>query len=105
MGVCVSGKSVERLKKHISDDAIDVACQWIASGQLFYVIFDNINIYVRKFQQRITNKNTMIHATNSAVIAINDNDLDVNQAEELGTKLQLRGKRADASWEDIQNWN
>lgn len=37
-GVCVSGRTVERLKKRISDDAIKFAVELVASGRLFSTI-------------------------------------------------------------------
>lgn len=94
-GICVSGRTVERLKKRISDDAIAYAVELVSSGHLFSMIFDNINIYLRRFQQRVTNQNSMIHATNCAIIAI-DEDGIVPKAENHGIKLELRGKRANA---------
>ncbi|KAF7972318.1 hypothetical protein HWV62_18506 [Athelia sp. TMB] len=96
-GICVSGMTVERLKARISEDAIDLAVELIKSGGLFYVIFDNINIFIRKSQQRITNRNDMIHATNAAIISIGDD----TTAEDLGAKHALRGKRAQATFEDV----
>jgi hypothetical protein len=50
-GVCVSGRTIERLKLYISNDAIQLAVDLILSGQIFVVIFNNINLFVRKFQQ------------------------------------------------------
>lgn len=70
VGLCVSGRTVKRLKKRISNDAIEYAVKLMTSGHLFSTTFDNINIYVRKWQQRLTNKNAMIHATNCAIVAI-----------------------------------
>lgn len=96
-GICVSGMTVERLKARISEDAINLAVELIKSGGLFYVIFDNINIFIRKSQQRITNRNDMIHATNAAVISIGE---DVT-AEDLAAKHALRGKRSEATFEDV----
>ncbi|KAJ7586010.1 hypothetical protein C8J56DRAFT_1052373 [Mycena floridula] len=82
MGITVSGKTID--------------------GRLFYTIFDNINIFLRKFQQRITNKNSMIHATNAAVIAIDDDDVDLDGAEDLDEQLKKRGKRHKANFmEDV----
>ncbi|KAJ7274043.1 hypothetical protein C8J57DRAFT_1434769 [Mycena rebaudengoi] len=63
-GVCVSSRTVERLKARISDDAIQLGIALIRSGTMFCTLFDNINIFLRKSQQRITNRNSMIHATN-----------------------------------------
>jgi hypothetical protein len=97
-GVCVSGRTVERVKVRISEDAIQLAVKLFKSGRLFFTIFDNINIFLRKSQQRITNQNTMIHATNSAVIAIDGVEGD---AEDLAAKHALRGKRVNAEIEDI----
>ena len=101
MGLCVSSKTVERLKGRISKDAVSLAVELISSGQLFCMVFNNINLYLRKFQQRITNQNSMIHATNCAIIAIDEDDIDVKEAEDLKAKLDLRGKRVNAKFDDI----
>ena len=100
--VCVSCRTVERLKKRISDDAVEFAVELVSSGHLFSTIFDNINIYLRRFQQRVTNQNSMIHATNCAVIALDEEDIDVSRAENLEIKLNLRGKRANATYQDLR---
>lgn len=101
MGLCVSGKTVERLKERVSKDAVSLAVELISSGRLFCTVFDNINLYLRKFQQRITNQNSMIHATNCAVIAIDEEEEEVKEAEDLKAKLDLRGKRVNATFKDI----
>ena len=44
--VSVLGQTVERLKKRISDDAVEFAVELVASGHLYSTIFDNINIYL-----------------------------------------------------------
>jgi hypothetical protein len=48
-----------------------LAVELITSGQVFFTIFDNINIFLRKSQQRISNTNNMINATNVAIVGIN----------------------------------
>ncbi|KAJ7576374.1 hypothetical protein C8J56DRAFT_899899 [Mycena floridula] len=102
MGITVSGKTVERLKMRISDDDIQHAVNLAQSGHLFYTIFDNINIFLRKFQQRITNKNSMIHATHAAVIAIDHDNVDLDGAEDLNEQLKKRGKHHKANFmEDV----
>ena len=58
MVLCVLSKTVEQLKGRISKDAVSLAVELISSGQLFCMVFDNINIYLRKFQQQITNQNS-----------------------------------------------
>lgn len=58
----------------------------ILSVQIFVVIFDNINLIVHQFQQRMTNQNSMIHATNCAVIGLKDLK---KSAEHLEAKLSL----------------
>lgn len=98
-GVCVSNNTIERLKTRISKDAIQLTVDLITSGQLFYVIFDNINIFLRKSQQRLTNLNAMIHATNSVIITLPDIDI---AAEDLAAKHAMRGERAKATVEDIR---
>jgi hypothetical protein len=65
---------------------------------MFYLIFDNINIFLRKSQQRLFNKNSMIHATNAAVIALPD---AVPAAADFTAKQNARGKRAAATGQDI----
>ena len=99
MGLCVSSKTVERLKGRISKDAVSLAVELISSGQLFCMVFDNINLYLRKFQQQIMNQNSMIHATNCAIIAIDEDDIDVKEAKDLKAKLDLRGKRVNAKFD------
>ena len=101
VGLCVSERTVERVKKKISDDAVAHAADLMKSGHLFCTTFDNINIYLRKFQQRITNKNTKIHATNCAILSIEEEGLDVEHVENLDTKLALRGQRTKAMFQDI----
>lgn len=98
VGVCVSGRTAERLKVRISEDAIQLAVALVRSGRMFMTIFDNINIFLRKSQQRITNRNSMIHATNVALFALKDVD---PAAQDLKPKLALRGQRKRATVEDI----
>jgi len=59
--VCVSGRTVERLKKRISNDAIQYAVELVASRH----------------------QNSMIHATNCAVIAIDEEGIDVPKGRPL----------------------
>jgi hypothetical protein len=89
---------VERLKARISDDAIQLRIALIRSGTMFCTLFDNINIFLRKSQQRITNRNSMIHATNVALIAIPGVD---PAAQDLEARLVMRGLRAAATVDDI----
>jgi hypothetical protein len=77
MGLCISGWTVEHLKNQISDDAVAHAAELMKSGHLFCTTFKNINIYLWKFQQCVTNKHLIIHATNCAILAIDKEDLDV----------------------------
>lgn len=97
-GVCVSSKTVERLKVRITDDAIRLAVELMTSGQVFFTIFDNINIFLRKSQQRISNTNDMINATNCAVVGI---DIEPFTEADLAEQLALRGQRAKAKATDI----
>ncbi|KAJ7803566.1 hypothetical protein B0H14DRAFT_3777036 [Mycena olivaceomarginata] len=97
-GACVSITTIERLKKILSEDAVAHAVNLMQGSHLFYIIFDNINIFLRKSQQRLFNKNTMIHATNVAVISLPDAD---PSAEDLEAKQKRRGKRAAATGTDI----
>ncbi|KAI0061124.1 hypothetical protein BV25DRAFT_795265 [Artomyces pyxidatus] len=98
-GACVSISTLERLKKILSVDARRYAVMLMKTTILFYLIFDNINLYLRKSQQRLFNKNTMIHATNAAVVSLPD---ATPEAFNLEAKLARRGKRAVATGADIE---
>ncbi|KAL1713370.1 hypothetical protein EV715DRAFT_296132 [Schizophyllum commune] len=101
MGLSVSGKQVERLKERISDDALRLATDLMTDdSSLWYFLFDNINIYLRKHQQRLTNRNQMINATNTAIVRISP-PVDTTAVHDLKSKLSLRGKRHSATWQDI----
>ncbi len=101
IGLSVSVRTVERLKERITEDAIELAIELVASGRLLGVIMDNINLYNTKFSQRITNRNTMIHATNTALIGVDEEGIDIEGARALAAKLKLRGNRKDAKYADI----
>ncbi|KAK6984169.1 hypothetical protein R3P38DRAFT_3333012 [Favolaschia claudopus] len=98
-GICVSGRTVERLKVRITEDAIQLAVNLIGSGQVYFTIFDNINIFLRKAQQRLSNTNNMINATNAAVVGVEG--VDPLTADDLAEQLALRGRRANATAADI----
>ncbi|KAJ7834341.1 hypothetical protein B0H14DRAFT_3462101 [Mycena olivaceomarginata] len=98
-GVCVSGDTIERLKERVSEDAINLAVELITSGRVLFTIFDNINIFLRKSQQRLSNTNDMINATNCAIIGING--VEPFSPADLAEKLALRGNRAQAKPADI----
>lgn len=98
-GICVSGQTIERLKVRISTDAVKLAVDLITSGQVFFTIFDNINIFLRKSQQRLANSNDMINATNCAIIGLND--MEPLTEEDLKAQLSLRGNRKNATIADI----
>ncbi|KAJ7691215.1 hypothetical protein B0H14DRAFT_3532025 [Mycena olivaceomarginata] len=97
-GAFVSVTTIERLKKILSEDAVVHAVSLMQGSGMFYIIFDNINIFLRKSQQRLFNKNSMIHATNAAVISIPDAD---PAAANFEAKKKARGKRAAATGQDI----
>lgn len=97
-GACVSIATIERLKGILSDDAKRSAIELMKGTAQYFLIFDNINIFLRKSQQRLFNKNSMIHATNAVVISIPEAH---NDAQNLAKKLGNRGKRAQATGKDI----
>lgn len=98
-GACISISTIERLKVTLSNDARLYAITLMAGTILgFFIILDNINLYLKKSQQRLFNRNTMIHATNVAVISLPDVHPDTFKLE---SKLALRGKRMAATGEDI----
>jgi hypothetical protein len=97
-GISVSFNTIERLKSIISDDAIARAVTLLTSANPFFLIFDNINLYLRKSQQRIHNTNTILNVTNAAVISHSNVKPGF---DDLKSKLDLRGKWANATIEDI----
>ncbi|KAE9410021.1 hypothetical protein BT96DRAFT_984345 [Gymnopus androsaceus JB14] len=101
IGLSVSGHTVERVKERLSEDAIQLAIQLVMSGNIFGVNFDNINVYNAKDQQRVTNKNHMIHTTNTVLIGPDMAGIDIDAAEDLSTKLAMQGKREAATFKDI----
>lgn len=101
IGLSVSGRTIERVKEVLSDDAIQFAVNLVAAGGITGTIFDNLDIYNQKDQQCVFNKNYMIHVTNTAVIAPDSEGIDITAAEDLPTKLSLRGMRKNAKPEDI----
>jgi hypothetical protein len=97
-GVCVSFNTIEWLKTRISDDAIAHAVALITSGNPCFLIFDNINLYLRKSQQRIHNQNSMLNVTNAAVIGLSNVEPGFDN---LKSKFDLRGKQINAMVTDI----
>lgn len=77
VGVSVSERSIERLKENISKEAVTLAVAYAQSGGIFYFPFDNIDIYLRKFQQQLTNKSQMLSVTDPAIIAVGSDGIDV----------------------------
>lgn len=96
-GVSTSNSTLERVKIRLSDDAVQQAVAHIMSGRPYYIIFDNINLYLRKFEQRLSNRNSMIHATNAAIIPLKLK----SDFEDLAAFLRLRGQRAKAVLADF----
>jgi hypothetical protein len=80
------------MKEVVSRDAERLAVEILNSSPNWFIIFDNINLYLRKHQQRLTNQNSMIHATNAAVIALPTSI--PSSAFDLAEKVALRGLRA-----------
>jgi len=102
VGMSVSNLTVERLKEVISKDAVASAVQLMLGGGVFSSIFDNINIFVRKHQQRLTNRNEMLNVTNAAILRLDDIDFDHDEAKNLKARLDLRGKRSEATANDLK---
>ena len=46
LGLSISSTTIERLKLQISKDAVQLAVDLITGPSLFYIIFDNINLYL-----------------------------------------------------------
>ncbi|KAL0563192.1 hypothetical protein V5O48_018884 [Marasmius crinis-equi] len=102
VGICVSMQTVERLKEVISKDAVAFAGALMQDiPWLVAIFFDNINLFLRKHQQRVTNQNKMLNITNVAVVGLDNKDIDVAEAKNLKAYLDLLGQRAKANPSDI----
>lgn len=93
LGASVSARTIDRVRVLLSEDAVKRAKELFRSNRLFSTIFDNINIYVRKSEQRMDNQNTMIHATNIALLVLPPEANPVGV--DLAAKLAMRGKRGE----------
>ncbi len=98
----MTDKTVEMVKLRLSQDAIQLAVDYILSGKLFYIIFDNINLYLRKYEQTLGNQNRMIHATNAAIMPFTLGPAKVeDDASSLKEWLRTKGKRSEADPADF----
>jgi hypothetical protein len=71
-GLTVSRRTVERIRDYLSEDALACAIE-AATGDAnaWFLIFDNINLHLKKHhRQRVDNLNSMINATNCALIKL-----------------------------------
>ncbi|KZS88225.1 hypothetical protein SISNIDRAFT_418590, partial [Sistotremastrum niveocremeum HHB9708] len=68
LGLSVSARTVDRLRTQLSDDAIEQARKLAQGSEPWMSVIDNLNIFVRKDQQRLGNENTMLNITNCALI-------------------------------------
>jgi hypothetical protein len=77
----------------------------MTSGQVFVTIFDNINIFLRKSKQRLSNSNDMINATNCAVVGINDVEAftEADLAEQQETVI-FSGPNVDGHVQEGNFW-
>ncbi|KAJ8089759.1 hypothetical protein PM082_018335 [Marasmius tenuissimus] len=101
VGICVSTQTVERLKEVISKDVVAFAIALMRDFPRLVTIFFNINLFLRKHQQRVTNQNEMLNITNVAAVGLDDSGIDVAEAKNLKAYLELRGQRANAKPSDI----
>ncbi|KAJ7358547.1 hypothetical protein DFH08DRAFT_802365 [Mycena albidolilacea] len=93
-GVCVSVTTIEHLKKVLPEDVVAHTVTLMQSPSMFYLIFDNINIFLCKSQR--FNKNLMIRATKTAVIALPDAlpvAADFDTKQKVGESVQLQWGR------------
>ena len=97
-GISVSFNTIEQLKSIISDDAIAHAVTLLTGAKLFFLIFDNINLYLHKSQQWIHNTNTILNITNAVVISLSNVKPGF---DDLKSTLDLHSKQANATIEDI----
>ena len=99
IGLCSSYWTVECLKQALTDYAIQHAQGLITSGTSFFSGFDNIHVYLRKFDQRLTNKNTMLSLTNTMIIALPDAPPSTFALQLL---LDLRGNCSKATTKEMK---
>lgn len=92
-GLCVSARTVDRVRVVLSEDAMRRAQEVFNSQRLFSIVFDNINIYVRHFDQRVDNQNSMINAINIALVELPGGAEP--EGEDVQARLDMRGKRSE----------
>ncbi|KZT43583.1 hypothetical protein SISSUDRAFT_1029737 [Sistotremastrum suecicum HHB10207 ss-3] len=68
LGLSVSSRTVDRLRTRLSEDAVERAQEVVKGSDPWMVVIDNLNIFVRKDQQRLFNENTMLNITNCAIL-------------------------------------
>ncbi|KZV94667.1 hypothetical protein EXIGLDRAFT_834868, partial [Exidia glandulosa HHB12029] len=100
LGASVSYTRLDEFRVQVSVDAVSRAITAIRSTPMWYFIIDNINLYVKRGMQRITSQNFMIHATNAVFVILHS--IVPRVAAELATFLELRGRRAGATADDIR---
>lgn len=102
LGVCVCDSTVELIKARLSVDVIQSAVNYIASGKLFYIVFDNINLYLRKYEQRLQNWNRMLHLTNAAIMPFSLAKAELEEGvSNLNDYLETHGGRSEADPKDF----
>ncbi|KAE9407163.1 hypothetical protein BT96DRAFT_986782 [Gymnopus androsaceus JB14] len=84
VGLSVSIHTVEHLKQELMKSAINFAIELITSPTLWYIISNNINIYLKKFQH--------------AVVGIDGEGIDIEKASNLPARLEKRGQCANADF-------
>lgn len=93
IGLSTSARTIDRARVRLSEQAVAAGRRLFASDGLFSVIFDNINIYLHKFDQRLSNRNSMIHATNISLLGLHSEA--TAEGESLKEKLNMRGRRVN----------
>lgn len=102
-GLAISRRTADRARSFLSADAIKYAEDLAKnSPNAWFLTFDNINLYLRKHhQQRLDNANSMIHATNCALIML-PGSIDTTVFSSPQEWLALRSKRALFSPSQLQ---
>jgi hypothetical protein len=100
MGMSISPSAIDEIRIRLSEDAIESAKSLITSPRPWIFVFDNINIYLRKFSQRIGNLNTMLNLTNTAVVEL-PAEIPISAFDVDDFKAR-RGKRVEQVTSDLE---
>ncbi|EJD34594.1 hypothetical protein AURDEDRAFT_176375 [Auricularia subglabra TFB-10046 SS5] len=100
LGAASSRRTMDRFRVRISQDAINRGIEAARADARWLGILDNVDLQIRRFQQRVNSRTYMLHITNCALIGCHSSVPE--DATAVNPYLSLRGRRAVAGPADIR---